>query len=145
VKRINRKQLENTARTVALNAYAPYSKFRVGAALITASGKIFIGANVENASYGLCLCAERSAFSSAIASGESKILAICVACIDALPAATLEKKTPCGACRQWIQELAPEAEIIIAGEKRTFKIKDLLPFAFSLKKLAKRTGLQRRT
>ena len=129
---VNRRKLEQVAYKAARNAYAPYSKFRVGAAVLTASGKVFTGANVENASYGLSLCAERAALSSAIASGESKIAAICVACIDAHSAMVLEKKTPCGACRQWLQELAPNAVIIIAGEKRTFKIEELLPIAFKL-------------
>ena len=130
--KVDRPSLESLARKVALNAYAPYSKFRVGAAIVTESGKSFTGANVESGSYGLTLCAERAAISAAISAGESRFSAICVACIDARHKTSLEEKVPCGACRQWIQELAEDAEIIICGEQRTFKIKDLLPFAFKI-------------
>jgi cytidine deaminase len=125
-------KLETEAKAAALNAYAPYSKFRVGASVATASGKIFTGCNIENASFGLTICAERVALSAAVLAGERKIIAICVACIDAPPATAIENRSPCGACRQWIQELAPEAKIIIAGVSKAFKIKDFLPRAFKL-------------
>jgi len=127
------KRLEELARGIALNAYAPYSKFRVGVALTTASGKVFTGVNLENASYGLTLCAERSALAAAVSAGEREVVAICVACIDAPKEAKVQEKLPCGACRQWIQELAPTAAIIIAGESQIFQIKDLLPLAFELR------------
>jgi cytidine deaminase len=132
MQKIQISKLEAEAKAAALNAYAPYSKFRVGASVVTASGKIFTGCNVENASYGLTICAERVALSAAASAGERKITAICVACIDAPPGTPIENRSPCGACRQWIQELAPEAKIIIAGVSRAFKIKDFLPRAFKL-------------
>ena len=128
-----RKQLLDEAVSAAKNAYAPYSKFRVGAAVLGASGSVFRGANVENASYGLGTCAERVALATASAAGERNILAIAIVCIDAEQDSPLAMRAPCGACRQWIQELAPSAEIVIWGEKRTFVIEDFLPIAFSLK------------
>src|SRR5687768_1113767 len=90
------RRLERTARAAVKHAYAPYSKFRVGAAVLAGSGKIYAGANVENASYGLCNCAERTAIFSAVAAGEETVLAVAV--YTPTSAAT----TPCGACRQVI-------------------------------------------
>jgi cytidine deaminase len=86
-------------------AHAPYSKFHVGAALLTASGKIISGCNVENASYGLTICAERSAVCSAIAAGENQWLAMAVA--------TPGGHSPCGACRQVLVEFAPNLPILL--------------------------------
>ncbi|MBF2022781.1 MAG: cytidine deaminase [Hydrococcus sp. C42_A2020_068] len=126
-----REKLCQAAREVARLAYAPYSKFRVGAAILGQRG-IYVGTNVENASYGLTLCAERSAFASAIARGERKFQAIAIACIDAPNPEEIESITPCGACRQWIAELAATAEIIICGCDRSFGIEDLLPLSFRL-------------
>jgi cytidine deaminase len=115
------------ARDAAIRAHAPYSKFRVGAALQDASGAVYVGCNVENASYGLTICAERSAIFAAIASGASRPFArLAVSCIDA------PGSTPCGACRQVIAEhFAPDAPIIVDGLGE-FTIKDLLPHAFTL-------------
>jgi cytidine deaminase len=127
------KKLLDEARAAALCAYAPYSKFRVGAAVLGSNGRIYKGVNVENASLGLGTCAERVALASAIADGESTIVAMAVACVDAPAGSPLAQRMPCGACRQWIQELAPEAEIFILGENRSFRIHDLLPVAFSLR------------
>src|SRR5471030_2539074 len=90
------RRLEQAARRAAGAAYAPYSKFRVGAAVLTGSGKIFTGCNVENASYGLCNCAERTAIFSAVTAGERKIKAVAIYTPTATPI------TPCGACRQVI-------------------------------------------
>jgi cytidine deaminase len=129
----NRKELLDAAKMAAVKAYSPYSRFRVGAAVQGTQG-ITSGCNVENASYGLTLCAERNALSSAVTSGNRKIKAIAVACIDAAPGTGLSELMPCGACRQWIQELAPDAEIIILGCERVFSISDLLPDPFSLKR-----------
>ncbi len=126
-----RQQLCRTARDVALNARAPYSRFRVGAAVLTKKA-IYAGANVENASYGLSLCAERSALSRMVAEGDGEVRAIAVACIDAANRGDVSALTPCGACRQWIAELAPDAEILIDGIDRTFTLSDLLPFSFTL-------------
>ncbi len=127
-----RHQLESAAREAAGHAHAPYSSFRVGAAVLGASGAIHCGANIENASYGLALCAERAALAAARVAGENVIAAIAVDCIDATPGSPASTRMPCGACRQWIQELAPDAQIFIAGERDSFAIDELLPHAFSL-------------
>jgi len=122
-----RRRLEKTARTAAKSAYAPYSKFRVGAAVLTGSGKIFSGCNVENASYGLCNCAERTAIFSAIAAGERKLKAIMV--YTPTPLANM----PCGACRQVINEFGPEAlvsSICDSASRIETTIPALLPAAF---------------
>ncbi len=101
-------QLELTlierAIEVRNRAYAPYSKFKVGAAVLTADGQIYTGCNVENASYGLTLCAERAAICSAVSAGKQDIVAVAVA---ASPLAS-----PCGACRQFIFEFGSEIEVI---------------------------------
>ena len=119
------------ARTAALGSYSPYSRFRVGAAVLTTRG-LFLGTNVENASYGLCLCAERAALAAAITAGATEIQAIAVACIDARHDAGANELMPCGACRQWFVELAPRAEIHVAGVERSFTAGELLASAFSL-------------
>jgi len=126
-------RLLDEARLVARQAYAPYSNFRVGAAVLGSNGNIYSGVNVENASFGLGTCAERVALASAIADGERNFVAIAIACVDAPTGSPLAQRMPCGACRQWIQELAPKAEIFILGENRSFRITDLLPVAFSLR------------
>ncbi|MFA5250562.1 MAG: cytidine deaminase [Parachlamydiales bacterium] len=114
-------------------AYAPYSRYLVGAALKTASGKIFSGCNVENASYGLTICAERSAVFSAIATGSRDLTAIVVA--------TKDGGAPCGACRQVLNEFNPEMTVILIDEagaiKNCFKLNELLPTAFGPKNLEK--------
>jgi len=130
--RRERETLIGDARTAAANAYAPYSNFRVGAAVLGRRAR-YVGTNVENTSYGLTLCAERSALAAAVAAGDRDIRGIAVACIDALPKNGLWERVPCGACRQWILELAPRAEILIAGERQSFRITDLLPKPFRLK------------
>jgi cytidine deaminase len=126
-----RNELLEKAKLIAETAHAPYSKFRVGAAVLGERG-IHVGSNVENGSYGLGLCAERSALSAAIAAGDRQIRAIAIACIDAQPNGPAGSLMPCGACRQWIAELAPEATILIAGDEREYSIDDLLPQAFRL-------------
>ena len=112
------------------NAYAPYSKFPVGAALLTAEGEIITGCNVENASYGLTMCAERVAMYTACCKGKPEITHITVA------ANTDEPISPCGACCQVMVELAPNAEIILTNrdgsQTITTKIEELLPFSFQL-------------
>jgi len=111
-------------------AYAPYSRFRVGAAAVAENERVFFGCNVENASYGLSLCAERAAIAAAVASGARRIVAV-VLVADADPPAT-----PCGACRQWMAEFGSgEMEIItanLAGRLRRFTLKELLPQSFRL-------------
>jgi cytidine deaminase len=127
-----RNKLMQEASLVAEAAYAPYSSFRVGAAVLGGLAH-HLGANVENASLGLSLCAERSALSAAIAAGDREIRAIAIACIDAKSGWSFGSLTPCGACRQWISELAPHAIILIAGHDREYTITDLLPDAFRLR------------
>jgi cytidine deaminase len=128
---ITREELLALARTAALRAHAPYSRFRVGAALV-ANGQIYCGVNVELASYGLTLCAERAALAAALTAGAREITQIAVACIDAPATAPAGARTPCGACRQWLAELAPTAEIYIDGLEETFSPSALLPYAFVL-------------
>jgi len=115
------------AREVALRAYAPYSRFRVGAALLDASGTLHVGCNVENASYGLTVCAERNAVFAAVASGASRpFTALAVSCIDAPEGGC----APCGACRQVITEhFAPDARIFVDGSGQ-FTPEELLPHPF---------------
>jgi cytidine deaminase len=128
-----KEKLCQAAQEVAQLAYAPYSKFRVGAAILGQTN-IYLGTNVENASYGLGLCAERAAFANAITQGEKNFRAIAIACIDAENKQDLASLMPCGACRQWIAELAATAEILICGCDRSFSLDEILPFFFHLKK-----------
>jgi cytidine deaminase len=120
------------AQRAALNAYAPYSNFRVGAAVVGASGEIYRGANIENASFGLSLCAERSALSAAASAGDLPVQLIAVACIDVEENDPDGKRLPCGACRQWMEELAKGAELHVLGESRPYTVGDLLPNPFTL-------------
>jgi cytidine deaminase len=126
------KTLLENARLASHRAYAPYSKFHVGAAVLSASGDIFCGANVENQSYGLTCCAERVALFSAVSQGHRDFLAIAV-WGDSCPDGEI---TPCGACRQVMAEwMAPTSEILIntaAGVER-LTLEALLPRGFSLK------------
>lgn len=128
--KINQNQLLQLACNASQNAYAPYSKFRVGASVLYANGKVYTGCNVENASYGLSLCAERNAISSAIADGADykKIKAIAVYSPDS------NLCYPCGACRQWIAEFSKDAVIILEGadkESVSYFISELLPNSFN--------------
>jgi cytidine deaminase len=119
------------ARAAAAHAYAPYSGFRVGAAVV-AGGTIYTGCNVENASYGLTICAERNAIFAAVAAGHQSIEALAVACADAGNTTSSAPRMPCGACRQVMAEFAaPATPIAIdgVGERR---LADLLPQPFVL-------------
>jgi cytidine deaminase len=123
------KKLKVAAKTAAGRAYAPYSKFHVGAAILTSSGKIFSGCNVENASYGLTNCAERTAIFNAVAAGEKRLRLQCVVVYTPTKSAC----APCGACRQVIHEFGPRARVIsfCAGrEQIDVSIGALLPGAF---------------
>lgn len=115
------------------NAYAPYSHYPVGAAVLTGSGRIFGGCNIENASYGLTICAERVALSAAIAAGERDLRALAIAGGEGQPA------MPCGACRQFIAEWAeqslPIAIVSGQGERVDLTLGDLLPRPFGPKSL----------
>src|SRR5437660_4897344 len=128
---MTREDLLALARETALRAHCPYSHFRVGTALV-AGGKLYTGVNIEISSYGLTLCAERSALAAAISDGAGPITQVALACIDTPPDAPLNERTPCGACRQWLADLAPHAVIYIDGYSEDFTIRDLLPYAFGL-------------
>lgn len=121
--------LLSAAQQVRDNAYVPYSKFKVGAALRADSGRIFQGANVENASYGLARCAEQSAVQSMVSAGETSFKDIVVYTEANEPA------SPCGACRQILLEFSPNATVYMVnhlGKSKTFKVSELLPAGFSL-------------
>lgn len=124
-------ELMMAARAASRSAYCPYSKFHVGAAVL-AGGRIFTGANVENASYGLTICGERTAIFAAILAGERAIDALAVACLDAPHGAEPSLLMPCGACRQVLAEFArPETPIAVDGAG-TYILGELLPLAFRL-------------
>src|SRR5271155_2811688 len=120
-----RSKLLKSAKRVMKNAHAPYSKFRVGAAILLSNGKIFSGCNVENASYGMTNCAERTAIFSAVAQLGPKIeiQAVCVTNDQGVPC------SPCGACRQVIYEFGPRAIVFYEGKEgpKESLITDLLP------------------
>jgi cytidine deaminase len=126
-----RDRLLRSAHKVMKNAYAPFSKFHVGAAILTAKGEVFVGCNVENSSYGMTNCAERTAiFSAVAASGPGlKIRAVAVTNNHGVPC------SPCGACRQVIYEFGPEAVVFYQGKDGPMEsaITDLLPEGFRLK------------
>ncbi|WP_052887663.1 cytidine deaminase [Thermogemmatispora carboxidivorans] len=126
-----REELLAQARAVALQAHAPYSHFRVGA-VVVADGQLYRGVNIEISSYGLTLCAERAALAAAVSAGAGQITHVAVACIDAPPSAPASARTLCGACRQWLADLAPQATIYIDGLEESFTVKELLPYAFVL-------------
>ena len=117
------------ARDAALHAYAPYSRFRVGAAVL-AGGSVFTGCNVENASLGLTICAERNAVFQAVAAGHRLIKALAVSCVDAAPDGAVGSRMPCGACRQVIAEFGADDTPIEIDGAGTFRLDNLLPSAF---------------
>jgi cytidine deaminase len=125
-------ELLAAARLARERAYAPYSNFRVGAAVLGAGGGIFSGCNVENSSLGLTCCAERNAIFAMVASGETKIQKVLVI------GETEEFLPPCGACRQVIAEFAPPSAVIHmcnrAGACRDITVSELVPYVFHLKK-----------
>jgi cytidine deaminase len=124
-----RQKLIDTALAMRERAYSPYSKFRVGAAVLCTSGEIYGGCNVENASYGLTLCAERVALVSAVAAGETKYAAMAVA--------TSGGASPCGACRQFAAEFHGDLPVLIVNADRPDQVREtnlaeLLPEQFHL-------------
>lgn len=125
-----REQLLESARAAMAHAYAPYSHFKVGAALLTAKNEIFSGCNVENASYGLSNCAERSAIFSAVAQSGPGLVIKAIAVVNDQGAPC----SPCGACRQVIYEFGPEAIVIFqsANGLKESPITELLPEGFRL-------------
>lgn len=119
-------QLIAAARSARQQAYAPYSNYLVGAAVLTMDGDIIAGCNVENASYGGTICAERVALTAAVAQGKRQFSAIAVV--------TEDGASPCGLCRQVMYELGPQMDVFIAdgdGNVRTTTVKALLPEAFA--------------
>lgn len=125
-------ELLQAAREASRGAYCPYSNFHVGAA-IRAGGRIFTGANIENASYGLTVCAERTAMFAAVLAGCPEVEAIAVACVDAPAGATFELLTPCGACRQVLAEFAAGDTPVAIDRVGRMTLEDLLPRAFRLR------------
>jgi cytidine deaminase len=124
-------ELLEAARRASRAAYCPYSNFHVGAA-VRAGGRIFVGANVENASYGLTICAERNAAFAAVLAGATPIEAVAVSCVDAPDDADPESLMPCGACRQVLSEFAPPETPVAVDRVGIFRLSDLLPRAFRL-------------
>jgi cytidine deaminase len=126
-------EMTRRAREASHNAWAPYSRFSVGAAVLTDDGAIYHGANVENASYGLSMCAERNAIFQAVASGARRIVAL------AVYTPTAQAAPPCGACRQVVAEFGPDALVICstddASAERRFRLPELLPEAFGSRHL----------
>jgi cytidine deaminase len=124
-----RQELLDRARHARELAYAPYSNFRVGAAVLTTAGEIFAGANIENASLGATICAERVAIFTAVAAGRHRFTAL------AVMADTPDPVPPCGLCLQVIAEFSPDCAVIMAntaGRWRLLPLKELLPLPFRL-------------
>ena len=124
-----RTKLLEAARLAARHAYAPYSNFPVGAAVLTADGSVFSGSNIENASYGLTICAERSAVAAAVSAGHREIVAVAVS------APRLPRASPCGACRQVLNEFRPAngGLTVMLDDRQNgvdTSIEELLPQAF---------------
>lgn len=125
-------QLVGAARRARLKAYAPYSKYRVGAAALTKSGKVYTGCNVENAAYPSGLCAERVAIFKAVSEGERELVALVVV--------TANLGSPCGACRQVLAEFAADEAMIVLAQARgtrrkKYSMKQILPDRFGAKQL----------
>jgi cytidine deaminase len=120
-------RLVEAARAAQEHAHCPYSRYRVGAALETGDGRVFVGSNVENASYGLTICAERAAVVSAVSAGVRNFRRIVIASDSEPPA------PPCGACRQVLAEFGSELEVESVGplQTRRWTLRELLPDAFT--------------
>jgi cytidine deaminase len=133
-------RLVRAARAAAKNAYAPFSKFRVGAAVLTSKGKVFSGCNVENSSYGLTICAERVAIFKAVSAGERSIEAIAV--FAPVPQSKIRKRKskipsltpPCGACLQVVNEFGDNPDIVLSNGRstKTYRLRNLLSQGFRL-------------
>ncbi len=125
---MDEKELYRRARQAMEYAYAPYSKFRVGAALLTASGEIFTGVNVENASFGATICAERTALVKAVSEGFREFTALAVAASEG-------EASPCGICRQFMYEFGDDLKVITGEDEahlHVMEITELLPKGFRL-------------
>ncbi len=120
--------LYETAEKISDNAYAPYSGFKVGAALLAADGSVYTGVNIENSSFGATICAERTAFIKAISEGEREFTAIAVTVRGT-------ESVPCGICRQFMYEFSPDIKIITGPDKEHLRIRtleELFPSGFRL-------------
>lgn len=127
---MDEQELIRMAHKAREKAYAPYSKFKVGAALLTKSDRVYTGANVENRSFGLTVCAERSAVSAAVGDGEREFVAIVVSSTSRPPV------PPCGACRQVLMEFSGDIKVIMvnaAGDRKIRTVAELLPEPFGAK------------
>ena len=124
------KDLLEIAKKAMRNAYAPYSNFKVGAALLCSDGTVFTGCNIENASYGAANCAERTAVFKAVSEGHRDFYAI------AIVSSSGEETFPCGICRQVLAEFAPNIRVILSNKENipvSYKFQDIMPYIFSLK------------
>jgi len=129
---MNYKSLAAQALAARKHSYSPYSHFRVGAAVLTKSGEVFTGCNIENSSYSLTMCAERTALFKAVSEGHTKFRAIAIASDQN------GFTPPCGACRQVLIDLAGNVDVILTkknGETKVVNMKGLLPHAFTKKNL----------
>lgn len=130
---LNMNHLIEEAKKAREYAYVPYSKFKVGAALLTKEGKVYRGCNIENAAYSMCNCAERTALFKAYSEGDTEFTALAVVADSPRPV------PPCGACRQVISELcSPDMKVILTnlkGDIKELTVKELLPGAFSAEDL----------
>lgn len=122
------RELLREARIASEKSYSPYSEFPVGAAVLTGCGKVYTGANVENASYGATMCAERVAVYKAVSDGEREILALAVYAPKAMP-------FPCGMCLQVLSEFAGDVPVLLADDKeeKFLTLRELLPYPFEKK------------
>lgn len=134
---MNKKDLFILAKEAMMNSYAPYSNYNVGAILLTKNGNIYKGCNVENSSYSLTNCAERTALFSAIANGEKEFKAICI--VGGKKGVITDYAMPCGACRQALAEFCDsDFKVFICIDEdniKEFKLGDLLPYSFNKSKL----------
>ena len=133
---IDYKSLMQAAQKARNNSYSPYSHFRVGAALLSKSGKVYTGCNIENAAYSATNCAERTAIFKAVSEGERDFVAIAI--VGGREGETADFCAPCGVCRQVISEFCPKDFEIVLGNEQKFEVytlDQLLPFSFSDKDL----------
>ena len=133
---IDDKSLMHAAQEARKNSYSPYSHFRVGAALLTKSGKVYTGCNIENAAFSVTNCAERTAFFKAVSEGEREFEALAI--VGGREGETADFCAPCGVCRQVISEFCPKDFKILLGNEDKFDaytLEQLLPFSFSEKDL----------
>jgi len=129
-KMISDKELCEIAVNIQKNAYAPYSEFRVGAALLCKDGSVYTGVNIENASFGATICAERCAIFKAVSDGKKDFVKI------AITSSSNDFTMPCGMCRQVMSEFMEDGAVIVTNGKeiKSFKVSELLPGSFSFKK-----------